>query len=171
MTGYRCPLIPMAAAVAIIVAAVSCNTAGCYDNQSSIPLAGFYADSSRNEITVDSISIGGVGAPEDSLLLNNATASKVYLPFRADRGATSFYIHYDQEHLSDTSLNDTLTFTYSSEPFFASDECGAMYRYTITSCDYTTHLITSVEVIDPLITNADIERIHIYFRTSDTTAK
>ncbi|MCM1518879.1 MAG: DUF6452 family protein [Pseudoflavonifractor sp.] len=160
----------VATAVAICVA-VSCNTAGCYDNQSSIPLAGFYADSSHNEITVDSISIGGVGAPDDSLLLNNATASKVYLPFRADRNSTSFYIHYDQQLISDPALNDTLTFTYSSEPYFASDECGAMYRYTIISCDYTTHLVASVEVTDPLITNADIERIHIYFRTSDTTAK
>lgn len=165
----RPSLILSSLAAVAIVAAVSCNTAGCYDNQSSIPLAGFYDDSAHNEITVDSISVGGVDAPGDSLLLNNSAASSVYLPFRANRASTSFFIHYNQEAISDARLNDTLTFTYDSSPYFASEECGAMFRYTIKDCIYTTHLIESVEITDPLITNQDIERIRIYFRTARQT--
>ena len=132
-------------------------------------MAGFYDDSAHNEITVDSISVGGVGAPGDSLLLNNSAASSVYLPFRANRASTSFFIHYNQEAISDARLNDTLTFTYDSSPYFASEECGAMFRYTIKDCIYTNHLIESVEITDPLITNQDIERIRIYFRTARQT--
>ena len=40
-----------------------------------------------------------------------------------------------------------------------------MYRYTITRLSYTQHLIDSVAVTDSLVTNTDIKRLKIYFRT------
>lgn len=154
--------------VALMLALAACNTAGCYDNQNSIPLAKFYSYQTKNAISVDSISLGGVGAPNDSLLLDNASAvSQVYLPLRSTQSATSYFIHYEQKALNDPRLNDTITFHYTSIPYFESEECGAMFRYDITSYDYTRHLIDSVGLVDRLITNADIERIRIYFRTNE----
>ncbi len=142
-----------------------CNSSGCTDNKSSIPLAGFYSYTTLNEVTVKQISIGGVDAPNDSLIVNNSSASEVYLPFRAEYDATQFYIHYHSVGIDDPAYNDTLTFTYSRVPYFASEECGAMYKYEITEFTSTYHLIDSIALIDSVITNADRETIRLYFRT------
>ncbi len=120
-------------------------------------------------ITVDSIAVGGVGAPADTLLLKpSARGSQVYLPFRSTAQETAFYIRYEQKALNFPELYDTLTFTYTSVPYFASEDCGAMYHYNITSLQYTRHLIDSVGITDSLINNLDLEKIRIYFRTQET---
>ncbi len=152
----------------------SCNNTGCTENQNSLPLAGFYSMTTHAKIALDSISIGGVNAPGDSLLVNNGRGvSSVYLPFRSSRQTSSFFIHYEQKDLSSPALNDTITFDYTSFPVFVSEECGAMYHYTITNTSYTRHIIDSVSVTDPVITNIEMERIKLFFRTeepNDTTS-
>lgn len=159
----------MAGVFASAVAATAvtgCNTTGCTDNQNSLPLAGFYSMSTKTAITVDSIGIGGVG--RDSLFYGpDSRLSQAYLPFRSQYDETAYYIRYMSKALDYPELIDTLRFHYTSQPYFASEECGAMYRYTITRLDYTRHLIDSVGIVDSLITNAELERIHIYFRTED----
>lgn len=162
----------LTAAIMILTAAgvmltAGCNTAGCPDNHSSIPSAGFYSMSTLRAISVDSLTIGGVDAPGDSLLADSATVSKLVLPFRSIDKTTSFFIHYNHKALNDPRLNDTITFDYDSYPYFASAECGAMYQYRITRVEYTRHLVDSVGIVDSLICNIDLEQIHIYMRTSD----
>lgn len=146
-----------------------CNSVGCIENQSSIPLAGFYSKSTMKSISIDSISVGGVDAPNDSMIVRNGKdVSQVYLPLRSTKTKTSFYIHYEQKALNNDALNDTITFEYKSIPYFVSEECGAMYYYSISRMDYTRHLVDSISLIDTLTTNVDIERIRIYFRTAET---
>ncbi|MBQ9076450.1 MAG: hypothetical protein IJY31_01195 [Muribaculaceae bacterium] len=159
--------------VTILTATISsCNTTGCTENQNSLPLAGFYSMEDGNSIAIDSISIGGVNAPDDSLLVNNGNdVSRVYLPFRSNSQSSSFFIHYNQKELSAPELNDTVTFDYTSFPVFVSEECGAMYHYTITRLAYTHHLVDSIAITDSVVTNIEKERIKIFFRTvsSDET--
>lgn len=147
-----------------------CNASGCTENQNSLPLAGFYAlqdNGLYGQISIDSIDVGGVGAPGDSLLYpSGMKLSQIYLPLRSTVNSTSFFFHYTQKAIADTRLNDTITLGYTSTPYFVSEECGAMYRYNITSVAYTRHIIDSLAVIDSLITNTDIERIKIFFRTT-----
>ena len=146
----------------------SCSATGCTDNQNSLPLAGFYSMSTGSSITVDSLAIEGIGAPDDSLLLSpSSRVSSLYLPFRSSRDITSYCIQYKQKQLDYPELYDTLTFRYDAIPFFASEECGAMYHYKVTSYTYTRHLIDSVAMLDSLITNVDRESIQIYFRTAE----
>lgn len=152
---------------AALLSAAGCNTSGCTDNHSSIPTAGFYSMSSLRAISVDSLTIGGVDAPGDSLLADTATVSKIVLPFRSIYSSTSFFIHYNQKALNDPRLNDTITFDYDAIRYFESAECGAMYQYRIKRVDYTRHLIDSIGLIDSLINNIDLEQIHIYMRTSE----
>lgn len=156
-------------AAAMILAAVNaCNTSGCTDNQSALPLAGFYSSSTGQPIAVSDFDIQGVGAPHDSLLYSTGTSlSEVYLPFRSTENSTAYLFTYHADSV--TSVTDRIEFTYTSEPYFASEECGAMYYYRITSLSYTQHLIDSVAITDSLITNANAKRIHIYFRTADDT--
>lgn len=162
-------IISLTLGLASAAALSSCNTTGCTDNQSSLPLAGFYSSQTKSAITLQDLDIGGVGAPDDSLLYASGTGlSQAYLPFRSTATSTAYCFHYTQEGLDDAAYNDTISFSYTSEPYFASEECGAMLRYKITKMSHTSHLIDSVIVADSLITNTDIERIRIYFRTSST---
>lgn len=154
--------------VASALFCTSCSTDGCLDNQNSLPLAGFYSSVTGQPIAIDSIDIGGVGAPHDSLLhATGVTISEIYLPFRSTSPTTSFYFHYTQKQLDAPEFNDTIFFRYNSEPYFASEECGAMYRFSIKEVRYTTHIIDSVAITDSVITNADAQRIMIFMRTRE----
>lgn len=159
------------AAVALLPAGLlsqGCNTNGCTDNHSALPLMGFYDYATGQSISLDSIDFGGVGAPGDSLLIHSGQRkSQVYLPFRQATSSTSFFFHYDykEQGLDDPAIDDIVTFHYDAEPYFASSECGAMYRYVIRDVEYTRHLIDSIAVIDPVITNVEMERIQVFFRT------
>lgn len=161
-------LLPVAL-ITLLAWLTACSTTGCTDNRSSIPLAGFYAYDTGSSISLDSIDVGGIGAPADSLLLAAGhTAREVYLPLRAEKTATAFCFAYRYKALDYPELNDTLTFHYDATPYFASEECGAMYRYRINEVVYTRHLLDSVAIIpdDSIITNADIENLRLYFKTS-----
>lgn len=152
--------------MALVIAA--CNTSGCLDNQSAIPLAAFRSSATGDGISVPGLRISGVGAPGDSALTTGSTAiSQVYLPMRSTAQTTAWCFHYTQEGLDNPALNDTVSFGYESIPYFASEECGAMYRYLIKEVNTTTHLIDSVVVADSLITNVEATRIYIYFRTAE----
>lgn len=147
----------------------SCNTSGCTDNHSALPLMGFYDYATGQSISLDSIDFGGVGAPGDSLLVHSGEeCSHVYLPFRDTTNSTSFFIHYDYklQGLDDPAFDDIVTFRYDVEPYFPSSECGAMYRYVIRDVEYTRHLVDSVAVVDSVITNVEMERIKVFFRTA-----
>lgn len=155
------------AAITVAVIVSSCNTSGCLENQNSLPLAGLYDSATGRAVSIDSIDVGGVGAPDDSLLYKaGMKLTEIYLPFRSTQPSTSFFIHYAQKGLDDERLNDTLSFEYTSRPYFASEECGAMFRYNLTRMSHTTHLIDSVKIVDSLITNLAVQQIHIYFRVT-----
>lgn len=156
---------------AIAAAAVcgGCSVIGCTENQNSIPLAGFYSSADGKAISVDSLAIGGMDAPDDSLLVRpSSRASQVYLPLRANRSQTAFYIKYMQKAFAARDIEDVIIIDYESKPWFASEDCGAMYVYRITSLENTTNLIDSVTitVADSTVTNVEREYLRIYFRTA-----
>ena len=144
------------------------NSSGCTDNRSSIPLAGFYSSTTLQAISIDSVAIRGLDAPVDTvyLLAPGTTASEVYLPLRAAFSSTTFEIQYLQSNLR--GLSDYVDLTYTASPYFASEECGAMYRYRITSLSHSSLLLDSVAVIpaDSVITNSPVQNLRFYFRTS-----
>lgn len=151
-------------AAIILVMAYGCATTGCLENQNAIPLADFYSSQTQSAISLSDISIVGVGAPGDSAILETPpNASQVYLPMRSARQTTSWAIFYNQEGLE--GVSDTIHLSYTSEPYFASSECGAMYIYHLTSVSCTTNVLDSVGVLDSLITNVDKTYLRFYFRT------
>ncbi len=138
-----------------------------------MPYAGFYDSSTGSAITLDSLQIYGLGMSEDDpISAAGERISALYLPMRSTQQSTGWIIAYKWSYLDYPQLNDTIVFDYTSSPRFASEECGVIYDYHIDEYRYTTHLIDSVIVTDSLITNIDLERIKVYFRTSsddDTT--
>ena len=125
----------------------NCGSNGCVDNRSSIPLAQFYSyDAQETALSVDSISIFGIGQPTDSMLLDS-----------------------EQQGLSSPRYNDTLTFVYRSYPYFVSIDCGAMYNFVIDTCRYTRNILDSVSVTVPEITNKNVESIRIFYTVQTQT--
>ncbi len=165
-TGLTCVLTLFAALLLL----EGCTTNDCNDNQNSLPLAGFYSSQAVPQaISVDSISVYGLRAPGDSLLLDSAkNVQEVYLPFRIDEPTTTYVLSYHQKAISDSRLNDTVTFRYRSEPYFVSIGCGAIYRYVMEGIDYTTHIIDSVTCPEGVITNAPMQNLRIYFRVEES---
>lgn len=151
---------------ASVAALAGCNTSGCTDNRSSLLLTGFYAMETRKAITVDSLEIGGVDAPHDSLLVAiDDKVSEFYMPLRSQFTSTTFNIHYASKALDDPAIDDVITLDYQAEPYFASEECGAMYRYRVHRLEYTRHIIDSIALPDSLIDNVNTQRMKIFLRT------
>ncbi len=147
----------------VLVLMTGCNTVGCTDNLSSIPLFVFYSSVTDKAIGIDSIAIGGVGAPGDSLIQKpDRGTSQVYLPFRSQYSSVSYFISYRWKGMTD-AYNDTVTFDYEAIPYFASEECGAMFRYRVNRVDYTTNMLDSVVMLNDLITNVNIPSIRFYY--------
>lgn len=155
-----------AAAFLVLGAIVSgCNSSGCTESLTSVPLAGFYSYTDGRAISIDSVEIGGIGAPHDSLLHDRGPAKEVYLPLRPGRDEASFLFRYVNRAALALGVTDTLTFDYKTIPYFASEDCGAMYRYRITGVRHTRWLLDSVAVLDSNITNFDFQRIQLYYTT------
>lgn len=163
-------LLSTGAALPIIT---SCGNAECLENKNSLPLAGFYGSGPKPaKISLDSISILGIGVPGDSILQDSVRGlSQSYLPFRIDQGSTTYEIRYLFGDAGLLELNDVITFNYEIEPWFVSSACGVSYRYVMKSIETTHVFIDSVTCPGGVIDNADKENIRIYFRTSESEAE
>ncbi len=143
-----------------LVMIAGCSTGACYDNQNSLPKAGFYSAKTGDAVAVSGLSVGGIGAPNDSLLCGpSETVSEVYLPFRPDETSTSFTF-------KSGLFGDVVTFTYETSPYFASADCGAVWRFRIRSVNWSGTLIDSIAVVDSLITNVDAMQLKIFLNDS-----
>ncbi len=156
--------------IVVSTALRSCNTSGCTENRNAVPLAAFFNSSTGDAIGLDSIAISGVGQVNDSVLSPAGTiVNQVYLPMRPTHNSVSWCLAYKWKSLDYPQLYDTITFDYTSTPYFASEECGAYYRYLIDRMECTDHLIDSVVIVDSLITNIDKVYLNIYFRVASSS--
>lgn len=148
-----------------------CATDECLDNKNSLPLAGFYASGSDSRgVTIDSLTIAGIGAPGDSLIIDNGrNISEAYLPFRIDSGKSSFEILYNftAGNNGGVPLGDIVTFEYDVEPYFVSSACGAIYKYRVRNISTTHTYIDSVSCPGGVIDNTPGQNIRIYFRVQN----
>ena len=159
---------PIFVMIMSIIVIAGCSTSECYDNQNSLPLAGFYSSQEKPaSISLDSISILGVGAPGDSILQDSVRSlSQVYLPFRIDQNSTTYEIRYLAGLPGLYRMKDVITFNYEILPMFVSSACGTVYYYKMNSIETTHNFIDSVVCPTGEITNANVENIKIYFRVS-----
>ena len=145
------------------IAASSCSNDSCSDNGSSLPLATFYVGTVQQ--TVPGLTITGIGAPGDSLLLDSASVNEVYLPFRASATATSFMLQrWITRDTVSTRYRDTLTIDYDPIAYFHSIECGAMFNFKVKQVKCTTHAIDSVILLTPMVNNSRTPTLRIYFK-------
>lgn len=115
---------------------------------------------------VDSLEVKGY---ERSLLINRVQgillnrksgADKVEIPLSFAAERDTFFFRYSAR------LSDTLWVEHQNLPYFSSMECGTVMHYKIVGITSTTHLIDSVQVVTPEVTNMLRENVKIYFTVS-----
>lgn len=144
----------------------SCNNDSCQSNSTSLPLAGFYSSADGRKVSVDSLTIYGIGAPGDSAIVRCGRAvQQAYLPLRTTVSTTQYVLQYEALGIPKPEYNDTITLTYDKRPYFEDSQCGALYVFDITSHSCTHHFVDSLVVRSSHITNLDVETLQIYFRT------
>ena len=152
-------LLSIALALLLMLAA-ACGDGSCYDNGNALPLARFYRDGKK--ITLSNVTTRGIGAPNDSAYVKGKSLSETYLPLRASTTSTQWII--EMAVTNDDTMSDTLTFHYTTVPYFASAECGAMFAFNIDKVETTRNLIDSVELVQRKVTNLITESIKIHFQ-------
>lgn len=158
MAGMRRFLAMAALWLAVVLTLSGCSGDGCIDNRSSMPLAAFYKGSTA--VSVQNLSVRGIGAPGDSIYVDKQTVSEVYLPLRPLASECQFELNYGVAN----APSDTITVHYSSQPVFASVDCGAMLNFEISSHAYTRHAIDSVALVRPVVTNNNAVTFRVYMR-------
>lgn len=146
----------------VALSLASCNTNECYDNRNTMPLAGFYSSGTpARSVSVDSLKVYAMGVPGDSVLLKPSTSSinELYLPFNTGADRTAYVFTNAR-----TSVSDTVTFSYSARPWFASEACGVVYRFEMNGISWSGVLIDSVTCPGEVITNRPVENLKIYFK-------
>lgn len=153
------PHLAFGALVLLASAALSgCSGDGCIDNRSSLPVAAFFKGTTAVSIT--NLSVRGIGAPGDSIFIDKQSVSEIYLPLRPSTDICQFELNYNVEN----APADTITVRYSSQPAFASVDCGAMLNFEISDYSYTRHAIDSVALVKPMVTNDNAKTFRIYMR-------
>lgn len=132
-----------------------------------MPYAAFLSSGgSPRTITVDSLTVFGIGAVGDSLIAHNTRLSAIYLPLDPDGSSCAFVFRYEAADAVRHAMADTITIDYEARPVFVSAACGVMYYYDIKDLHYTRTLIDSVGCPSKTITNSAAHNMQIYFRVN-----
>lgn len=141
---------------------VSCSDNSCYDNGSALPLVRFYAMGSTSQVMLSGVTIRGIDAPGDSILVENSAVTEIYLPLRANVNTTQWEFSFPE-----LGIADTLTLNYRAIPYFSSVECGAMYNFELSSVTMTYNMADSVAVVKTLIDNGIDVAIRLFYTAEE----
>jgi len=143
-------------AIFTIVFTHACQVSRGCDATESLVKMGFYTDEPETAVSVENVSVYGVGR-EDSLLYELQTIGTVLLPLSPAEESSAFVFEYG-------NLKDTITFFYQTNTRFESQDCGFMADYRIDNFDYTKNAIDSIAQVTNEITNENEEHYKIFFK-------
>ncbi len=162
---YRRLFYIVCAAVLATGLMTACSDSSCYDGSNSLPLVRFYMSGGDGKpVTVNGVTLRGVGAPKDSAYVSGKAVSEAYLPLRATMTSTQWVMEITTT--AGVAVNDTLSMEYSSEPYFASAECGATFAFDIKRVACTHNLVDSVVLVHQRVTNEASETVRVYFKNN-----
>jgi hypothetical protein len=141
-------------AVFLICITLSCTKEKNCD-QSLISAANISLYVGADAVNVDQLSI--IGLNNDSILLNSVNDVHSFsLPLSQLQNNCAFLLQIG------TSV-EILSFDYTHDLEFISEECGFSSSFTITKFEPTTStFIDSFEIIDPVVNISETENIKIY---------
>lgn len=96
------------------------------------------------------------------ILLNRkfgAESLDIPLSFTAERD--TFFFRYSAR------LADTVYVNHVNLPYFSSMDCGTVMHYRIASISSTHHLIDSIQIVNPEVTNTLKKNVAIYYTVNN----
>ena len=119
-----------------------CGDGSCYDNGSAVPMARFYQSGTTTQVSPNGMTVSAIGAPGDTLLIDNATVSDLHLPLHVSTGSTQWRMTFAAS--DGTTETDTVTLNYR----------------------HTGPAIDSVVVAQAHVTHVDQVNLRIYLPTN-----
>lgn len=95
------------------------------------------------------------------LLNRKSGAEGVEIPLSFTSERDTFFYRYSAR------LADTVYVDHVNLPYFSSMDCGTVMHYRITSVSSTHHLIDSVRIVNPEVTNTLKENVTIYYTVNN----
>jgi len=135
----------------------SCNNSGCYDKMDVKVKCSFYSLDSAYAVTIDSVSVWGVGS--DSLVYKNKNLSEISLDLDPNSSETRYVFQVIGS--GGYKFMDTITFKHVNKPWYQSAECGCMVFNTLDTCLTTGSIFQSATILEKEITNTEIETEHV----------
>lgn len=138
----------------------SCEEQKCAQTFTSRVQGNFFVrDTLGNEqfTEIPVFSAYGVGKSNELLYDKSPEVNLFTLPLSPDYNERSFV-------LSNDSINDTLTFTYTSKLQLINTVCGFVPNYTISKVENTTNFIEAVNIVNDDVNTDDKENIKIYIK-------
>lgn len=145
--------------IILIIAGIylpACTPEGCLEETESYLKASFYSSATGVQVKPDSITVHGNGMEFMKIYSGQRQLSIARLPLNPSTGSSDFVVKIN-------TGTDNLSVTYSSYVHLISKECGYSFNHVIEGISSSNNLIDSVRIINPQITNENLENIRIYF--------
>ena len=94
---------------------------------------------------------------KDTLINKQYGAQYMELPLCYTQEEDTFYLTYSKR------LADTIRIKHKNTPYFVSMDCGTVMHFTLLDIQHTHHLIDSIKIVDPKITNSLRENVKLFF--------
>lgn len=135
----------------------SCNSNGCYEVTEVKVYCDFYRLSDNKAVTIDSVSVWGVGS--DSLFYNKKKLSELALDLNPNAQETQYVVQVIQ---NGHQFVDTLSIAHTNQPWFQSMECGCLVFSTLDTCLTTKSIFQSATILNPKIINKKSKHVILY---------
>lgn len=148
--------------ITITILISSCNAdTTCRKSRDVLAGIHFYSNTKNQEtgivktekLSVEKLSVNGLGI--DSLLVKNATANSIKLPFNPFSNESAFILKFDQ-------IIDTVTVKHQNSNYLLSFECGYIRVHTIDTVISTHNFIDSIAIIHSTVNPQYIENIQLH---------
>lgn len=111
----------------------------------------------QTKTTVPVFTMYGLGKPDDFLNNKSLAVEVITMPLSPDYNERSFV-------LSNDSIMDTVTFTYTSRLQLINTVCGFVPNYTISKVETTTNFIEAIQISVDDVNTDDKENIKVYIK-------
>jgi hypothetical protein len=141
--------------ILLLLFLASCSNEGCYEDTESNVNIFLKETDNESTLSIDSITVFGLGVQSDSLY-KNASESSLSLPLFAGSAQCVFII------INGTTY-DTIKINYTSRYNFVSKGCGYNYLHNIESVSFTKNKIDTILIISNSVTPSDEENLRTFF--------
>ena len=135
----------------------SCTPQACFDETEAFLKASFYDNTTKLQLTPDSLTLVGLGRDTAFLYNNSGNVKPAQFPLDAARDSCTFIITIND-------ITDTITFYYTNYPHLISKECGyTFFHDLIDTPRYSKNTIDYIYVNSKSITTSNEENIRIFY--------